>query len=284
MKFLRSCFNYNKRQRNGVFFFLVCILIFQIIYYYVDDVDLLKPNTATQKEQLLVLQHQLDSLRVLKLKKSKIFKFNPNFITDAKGYRLGMSIQEIDRLLAYRKKGLWLNSPQEFKGVTKVNDSLFNILKPLFVFSEKRFIQTKLQTSLYKKEIRDLNTVTAEELIKVKGIGNKLSKRIVKYRDKLGGFSFESQLTEVYGLNQKTIKNVLESFKLISTPSLQKIDVNTASFKEVLDIVYTDYRTTKMIFDYRDAVGVILDIEELKKIPGFPIDKYKRIVLYLRVK
>jgi hypothetical protein len=27
----------------------------------------------------------------------KVYPFNPNFITDFKGYKLGMSVQEIDR-------------------------------------------------------------------------------------------------------------------------------------------------------------------------------------------
>ena len=35
-------------------------------------------------------------------KKDTIYPFNPNFISDYKGYKLGMSIQEIDRLHQYR--------------------------------------------------------------------------------------------------------------------------------------------------------------------------------------
>src|SRR5690606_33714388 len=49
-------------------------------------------------------------------------------------------------------------------------------------------------------DVKDLNTATAEELKSVNGIGDKLSARIVKFRDRLGGFLVDSQLYDVYGL------------------------------------------------------------------------------------
>jgi hypothetical protein len=52
-----------------------------------------------------------------------LYPFNPNFITDFKGYKLGMSVQEID-LLEYRKGNKYVNSPKEFQAVTQVSDSL----------------------------------------------------------------------------------------------------------------------------------------------------------------
>jgi DNA uptake protein ComE-like DNA-binding protein len=65
-------------------------------------------------------------------------------------------------------------------------------------------------------------------------------------------------------------------------PAIDKIPINTATFKEVLSIVYLDYKTTKLIFSYKDSVGNIEKLQELKKIDGFPVEKYDRIALYLR--
>jgi len=77
---------------------------------------------------------------------------------------------------------------------------------------------------------------------------------------------------------------VLTRFQVIELPIIQKINVNTASFKEVLAIVYLDYELTKKIFNYKDEVAEIQSIDELKKIEGFPLDKFDRIALYLQAK
>jgi hypothetical protein len=60
----------------------------------------------TNSEEVLALQKELDSMRIFHRESNqpKVYPFNPNFITDFKGYKLGMSTEEIDRLLDYRKK------------------------------------------------------------------------------------------------------------------------------------------------------------------------------------
>ena len=67
----------------------------------------------------------------------------------------------------------------------------------------------------------------------------------------------------------------------MSKPIIKKININEANFKEVLHLPYLNYDLTKKIFDYRDHVELILDLNELKKIDSFPLDRFKRIILYL---
>jgi DNA uptake protein ComE-like DNA-binding protein len=111
-----------------------------------------------------------------------------------------------------------------------------------------------------------------------------LAARIISYRTKLQGFSFNNQLLEVYNLDQEIVNKVLLEFQVITPPIIQKININKATFKEVLAIVYIDYELTKKIFNYRNEVAEIQSIEELKKIEGFPLDKFDRIALYLQAK
>jgi DNA uptake protein ComE-like DNA-binding protein len=231
------------------------------------------------------LNEKIDSLKLLKLDSKKKYPFNPNFITDEKGYALGMSVAEIDRLLAFRNEHKWVNSSREFKEVTKVSDSLLEVLCPLFLFptknNPKKITSAKLRVhkNIVKKGI---NKTTTMELRKIYGIGKKLSARIIKYRNRLGGFSQMSQLHEVYGLESKVVTEIDKYYKVVEPPILEKQNLNTASFKEILSIVYMDYPTTKLLFRYRDSVGELKNLEEIKKIQGFPIEKYHRIALYLR--
>lgn len=287
MKNIQSHFSFNKKQRNGIFFLLVIIVVLQIVIFYVDFSS--EEKIEVSQQTINVFQHELDSLRSVEVENSKpkIFPFNPNYISDFKGYQLGMSVQEIDKLLAFRSKGLYVNSVKQFQQVTGVSDRLLVEISPHFKFpawvTSKKSQNTKSTISKVATivEVKDINLVSAGELRVVKGIGETLAARIINYRKKLQGYSYNSQLYEVWNLDGEVVKNLLMHFKVMEQPVIQKINVNTATFKEVLAIVYIDYELTKKIFNYKDEVAEIQSIEELKKIDGFPLVQFDRIALYL---
>ena len=51
-----------------------------------------------------------------------MYPFNPNYISDYKGYQLGMNVDEIDRLLAHREQSLYVNLAKEFQTITKISE------------------------------------------------------------------------------------------------------------------------------------------------------------------
>jgi len=290
---LKSHFWYNKSQRNGIFFLAIIIIILQLVYFFIDFSS--DDRTDLNSNEIIKFQEEIDSLKAIELKnrKPKIFPFNPSFINDFKGYQLGMSTKEIDRLLAHRAANNYINSIEEFQDVTQVSDSLLNVISPYFKFPDwveqkqlkKRNSAISSKSAVPKNfTIQDLNSATAEEITTINGVGEKLANRIISYRNKLGGFLVNDQLYEVYYLEQAVADIILQRFKVLKVPSIQKINVNEASFKEVLSIVYIDYELTKKIVDYRDEVAEIQSLQELKKIDGFPLEKFDRIALYLNVK
>ncbi len=289
----KSHFRYNKSQRNGIFFLLLLILVFQGIYFFTDFSS--DNVTDLNSDEIALFQQQIDSLKLIEIekRKPKIFPFNPSFITDYKGYRLGMTTQEIDRLLVHRANGKYINSAKQFQQVTKISDSLLAVLSPNFKFpdwiNKKKYPKEKYKASTTQKVFtgkkQDLNTATAIQLQLVNGIGEKLSERIIKFRGTLKGFFSDDQLSEVYGLKPEVISRILERFTVLSKPIIiNKINVNTATFKEVLHLPYIDYELTKKIFQYRDEVAEIQNLEELKTIEGFPLDKFDKIAVYLQAK
>ncbi|MDE0535026.1 ComEA family DNA-binding protein [Tenacibaculum sp. L6] len=299
MKIFKPHFWYNKRQRNGVFFLLAVIVVLQFIYAFVDFSSEDEQNTTT--DELIAFQYQIDSLKQIELenRKPKLFPFNPNYITDFKGYQLGMSAEEIDRLHNYRKQNKWINSVKDFKEVTKISDSLLAIISPYFKFpdwvvkrqNQKKNKVTKTSSSekpiyskVYKTSTNDINKATQQDFETVSGVGEVLATRIIKYRNKLQGYSLSSQLYEVWGLSKETANEVLETFKIVDKPIIAKVNVNTATFKEVLKNPYIDYELCKKIFEYRDEVAELQNISELRNIKDFPLDKYDRIVIYLEAK
>lgn len=240
MKIFKSHFWYNKRQRNGIFFLLLIIVLLQGVYWCVNNS--ITTKVIEESKELIAFQKEIDSLKLFEIerRKPKIYPFNPNFISDFKGYKLGMSLEEIDRLHAFRKKNQYVNSAKEFQIVTKISDSLLAIIAPYFKFPDWVIKKNKcLQREKKRTASKDI----------------KILERVVV---------IEEEAKEV--------------------EAIKKININTATFKEVLKIPEIDYELCKMIFEYRDEVAELQDISELRNIKDFPLEKYDRIILYLEAK
>lgn len=294
MKIFKSHFWYTKSQRNGVFFFLLLIIVLQVIYVFVDFSSTENINTKT--EEMSCLERQIDSLKELKktTQETKIYPFNPNYITDYKGYVLGMTTEEIDRLHQFRNQNKFINSVSDFQKITKVTDSLLNEISPYFKFPDwvvkknknkasKKYFFNNIAKKSIEISVNDINLASENDFITINGIGEKTAERIVKYRKRLKGFTYSYQLYEVWNVKADVIKDLLSVFSIKQKPVIPKVNINTAKFKEVLKTPYVDYDLCKKIFDYRDEVAELQDISELKNIEDFPNDKYERIVLYLKV-
>ncbi|SNR14995.1 ComEA family DNA-binding protein [Tenacibaculum jejuense] len=298
MKNFKSHFWYSKSQRNGILFLALLIIIFQLVYFFIDVSP--ENEIPVNTDEIVTLQSEIDSLRKVKEEKlNKIYSFNPNYITDYKGEKLGMSLEEIDRLHAFRKQNKFVNSASEFQRVTQVSDSLLNVISPYFKFpdwvtkkqkykSEQTINKSVIDDSdvSIKKTVstNDINKASVNDFTVVSGVGEVISTRIIKYRSKLKGFSFKDQLYEVWGLEKGLANEILKTFEIQEKPYIEKINVNTASFKEILNLPYIDYNLCKKIFEYRDEVAELQDIKELRNIKDFPQNKYDRIVLYLNAK
>ena len=292
MKIFKSHFWLTKNQRNGILFLLIIIIFLQLILHFKNFdsqqlVDLSQPKITFYKKQLDSLKKKSS-----KKKKFKIYPFNPNYISDYKGYQLGLNVDQIDRLLAHREQRLYVNSAKEFQTITKISDSLLKKISPFFKFPE--WVQKKNNNKNYQQryipnsrinvsEITtvDINKATLKDFTFIEGVDEYLSERIIKYRSKLQGFSFKEQLFEVWGLDELIANKILSTFSIKNKPIIKKVNINTASFKEVLSNPYIDYELCIQIFDYKDEVAELQSISEIKNIEGFPIKKYNRIVLYL---
>lgn len=279
-------FVYTKSQRLGIVALFALIALLQALYYFSHFTA--PDSDSPEKQQWLSVQTKIDSLgKLVQRQRPKIYPFNPNFISDFKGYQLGLSVAEIDRLLAFRKTNQYVNSAEEFQKVTKVSDSLLEKIAPYFKFPDwvKNKNRNHFPTSFGKKEkklaVLDINLATQEDLKKIYGIGDGLSERILKEKEKLGGFVSMEQMADVWGLSEEVVVSLNRSFAIGTIPNVKKIKINDASIKELSQFPYFRYALAKSIVTYRSMNGPIKDSEDLIKISGFPVDKVKIIALYL---
>jgi DNA uptake protein ComE-like DNA-binding protein len=184
-----------------------------------------------------------------------------------------------------------VNSPKEFQAVTKVSDSLLNAISPYFKFpdwvnNKKEFkVDAKYPSTAFAKKEKivliDINQATQEDLIKIYGIGEAISLRILEFKESLGGFVSMEQMKDVWGLSPEVIDNLNTHFKVSVLPKLKKIDINNASIKELSEFPYFKYPISKNIVTFRSMNGDFKNIDDLTKIKGMSIDKANIIVLYL---
>ena len=113
---------------------------------------------------------------------------------------------------------------------------------------ETSLFEKPIYNKVYKISTNDINKATQQDFETVSGVGEVLATRIIKYRNKLQGYSLPSQLYEVWGLSKETANEVLETFIIKDKPIVEKVNVNTATFKEVLKNPYIDYELCKKIF------------------------------------
>jgi len=128
--------------------------------------------------------------------------------------------------------------------------------------------------------IVDINLADSSELIKLKGIGPAFASRIVKYRLLLGGYVCHEQLLEVYGMDNKRYLGIEQQLE-ITIDSVRKIDINTASFKEILKHPYISYEMVKEIVNYRKSNGGFSDVTELRNVPQVDSTVYYKLLPYL---
>nr|WP_285903425.1 helix-hairpin-helix domain-containing protein [Arenibacter sp. H213] len=286
---------------------LFIILFLQLLYYVwaTNSPTLHQPQLKFDPE----VQWRMEQLKIAFTQQDSvvIYDFNPNFITDYKGYVLGMSPIEIDRLHSFRAERKFVNSTQEFQEVTLVSDSLLKVLSPYFKFpdwtqkpkrtinnKERQSSENKLEGAIYVGgkevkvpkvglEFKNINLATAADLRTISGVGEILSNRVIKFRDRLGGFVVEEQLEHVYGLEKEVVLKVWERFRIVDAPRIVKININDASAAELVKLVYINYKLANRIVAFREFNGVISSFEELLDLEDFPSEKIDIIQLYLQL-
>jgi len=286
MNRLKSHFAYDRQKRSGILLLIAFILIGLGTYFFWPAPTQVFLTEENQK-QLLAIQSQIDSLKQIKQEenKPKLYPFNPNFITDYKGYTLGMSVEEIDRLHSFRESRKWINSIADFKKVTQVSDSLLDAISPLFKFpnwvTNPKLKSGRSFAKKTKEQKKALNQITIPELTAYEGIDKELAIKMLYERKRMGGFLIDNQLYDIWGVSKKAVRAILEDYTVKEVPIIEKIDINKATASDLSTIKYINFDLAKEIVDYRTLREGIKEIAELERIEGINDYLLERIKLYI---
>ena len=216
-----------------------------------------------------------------------LFSFNPNTasLDDLKslGFSDGLSL----RIVNYRAKGGKFKVKRDLGKLYGMDFLLMTRLYPYIDLPEKIIsAATKrfpVATSVHSIRF-DLNLADTAQLIKIYGIGPRLSMRIIKYRDRLGGFISHEQLPEVYGLDTAVINQLKKRTFIRDDFKPRQINVNAADEKEFRSLPYIPLHLAKSIAAYRFQHGDFASLEELRQIALMDESLFQKIKPYLTVK
>ncbi|WP_407526180.1 helix-hairpin-helix domain-containing protein [Lacibacter sp. MH-610] len=230
--------------------------------------------------------------------KGELFYFNPNTATAEELSRLGIREKTVQTILKYRSKGGQFKKPEDISRIYGLSAKeverlmpyvkIENTLPVASTTSNTTSVSTQPQAtrntvfSEKKSKPIDINKADTSEWKSLKGIGSYYAKKIVGFREKLGGFYKVEQVAETYGLPDSTFQSI-RSFLLISTDLIKQINLNTATVEELKAHPYIKANIATAIVNYRANHGAFKSVEQLLNIGAIDNELYRKIAPYLSV-
>lgn len=224
------------------------------------------------------------------------FNFDPNTATVAQLQELGLPKFIAERIEKYRSKGGKFRKKEDLSKIYGLYPETYERLERYITLpsAEDASVNTP-QAEIISQPIAeksatispkkaetlakfDLNTADTTQLKLIRGIGSGYAKRIVKFRDILGGFANVEQIRETYGLPVETADELLK-YGYVSA-NIKRLKINQLSIAE-LRHPYLKFAQARAIIAYREQHGSFKSIEDLKQIKILDEATIQKIEPYL---
>lgn len=212
------------------------------------------------------------------------FDFDPNTATQAELEALGLRSWQAENIIKYRNKGGIFRQPNDLKKIYSLPDDVADKLIPYVkIASNASGDSTSTAThTAYTDIIVELNSANEQQLEQLRGIGPSFANRIIKYRTMLGGYVSVNQVVEVYGFTQEMFDNIKSQLQ-VDASKVKKLNVNTATFKQLVTHPYIDKTEANAILNYRKFVKKIQTLDEMVKQKAVSREFIEKLTPYLTV-
>jgi competence ComEA-like helix-hairpin-helix protein len=216
------------------------------------------------------------------------FSFNPNTVTIENLIKLGFKPKISQRIVKYRESGGEYYNMSDLEKIYGIDKAHLQKISQFINFPKKRIkkvIKPKTESPIPAtiKAKMDINHADTVFLKSVNGIGSVLSNRIIKFRDKLGGFVSMDQLNEIYGLEMEVVEALSQQVFISESFQPEYLNINLATEKELASHPYISRKTAKTIVNYRNTNGVFANVRSLSNIHGLSLEDFEKIKPYLTI-
>lgn len=309
---IRDYFTFSRNERKGIVVLLVLILLLaaanKVIFYFEKPAKIDSGILDSSKQELAAYNDSLNlDLQQQSIKSAdsgfeegrysdnseksqdkepntdrdeslSLFKFDPNKCSDEDFHQLGFSDKQTEAIRKYISKGAVFKRKDDFFKIRVITEKQKARLSSWIEISEPTadFTSRKENISSIMIEINSADSLTLAQL---PGIGKVLSKRIVKYRDLLGGFYSIDQIKEVYGINEQTF-GLIEDKVTVDPSRIKKIDLNFSDARELSRHPYLQRNLAAKIVKFRSKNGSLKNLAVLRDSMILNIEEYNRIKPY----
>ncbi len=295
----KDYFTFSKKERIAAIALLLLIALFIAAPYFYPVKhsppvlskalrDFVKDSKATQLSQDSMAEPR-ESFNVSKYANEPLsfvlFPFDPNTISEREWKRLGISDKTIHTLLNYRNKGGRFKSPEDIRKIWGMKKEVADRIIPYVKIAEtvsSPYPTKKIGISNPQPSIIDINTATIEDWKSLPGIGEVLANRIMKYRERMGGFTNEAQVKTTYGISDSVFRLIAPYLRTVSE-TIQKINLNTISAYELRIRANIPDAVARAIIAYRQQYGPYQSVNDLKKIVFISDSLFQKIVGQVKV-
>lgn len=206
--------------------------------------------------------------------------FDPNKLDKEEWLEMGVREKLVNTILNYKDKGGKFFKEEDLQQIYGMSEDEYNVLQPYIRFEKDTACLSNAKADSLVLSVIDINLADTLDLQQLKGIGPSFAKRIVKYRDLLGGYFCREQLLEVYGMDEQRFSGIKDQLvcKLNET---QKININAASIKEMIKHPYIEFYLAKSIIEHRDKIGEYTSVSQLKDAKLIYEELYQKIEPYI---
>ncbi len=233
------------------------------------------------------------------------FDFDPNTL-DAGGWsRLGFSPQQIRMIGNYLEKGGHFYRKEDLQKIYAVTEMDFERVKDYIridgdrtggrparsgsepsnsTSSRQEPHAPRSQTQKWKGgrtfPVIEINGADSLQLQLLPGIGPAFASRIVRFRERLGGFFEAEQLLEIYGMDSTRFEGLM-AYVRVDTALVRRIRINEADTETLGRHPLIGYKLGNLIIRFRDHHGAFGNEADLKKLGVLDEGTIRKIARYL---
>lgn len=289
------------KQKQGIFLLLgiglgILATIIILVFLNKDNKILtLKENEISHKKENYnkhYYKNKFINYKSNNQKKYHPFKFNPNKVKKEELIKFGLTEKQASNLVNYVKAGGKFKKKEDLKKLYCMSDYLYNQVSPYVIILQTNEVknQEAFQSNstnkalLFSKPslIFDLNQADTLDLQALRGIGPSYARRIYNYGKRLGGYISLEQLKEVYGMNDTLYQKIIPYLKLEKI-ELKKININTATIKELSSHPYIDFYLAKAIIKLRQEIKTYKTLDQIRQIHLLDEKNYQKLLPYLEL-
>ena len=285
--YFKNYLSVTKKEWNGmvvVIILMALILAAPYVYQVIRKDNIINFNEFDKAVSLLSKGKKVISTgnswaNESEIANAKLFIFNPNELSDAGWQKLGLSERQVRVIKNYEEKGGRFYTKADVKKIYSITDADYQLLEPYISIPDTYHHTEKAAPG----EVIEVNSADSAKLIRIRGIGPAFAMRIIRYRERVGGFYNKEQLKEVFGIDEAKYTEIKGGIT-VDNKHVTKINVNAATFDQLRRFPYLSYKQASAILEYHNQHGDYASIDDMKNIAILDDGILRKIEPYLTFK